>query len=75
MRFVREGLEGAGFSGQERARAYDNVFTDVAFTRVRWNSRILTAGVGLSTSHTGRSHMPGLSVPSPDPPICPAVAA
>ena len=66
MRFAREGIEGAGFQGREKQRAYDTLFKAVAFDRVRWNSRILTAGMGLATAHTGRNYLPGCVVPTAD---------
>lgn len=66
MLFAREGVEGAGFQGHDRARALDNLFRAVAFDRVRWNSRILSFGVGLSTGATGRNCMPGSPVPTAD---------
>ena len=64
MKFAREGIEGAGFTGKDKQRAYDTLYKAVAFDRVRWNSRILTAGVGLSTAHAGRNHLPGCPVPN-----------
>ena len=66
MRFARESVDGAGFIGRQRALAFDNFCKAVAFERVRWNSRILTHGVGLSAAATGRNSVPGFSVPSPE---------